>query len=141
MQHHFDIAYSGSPFTLSKGTAMTTATPTSSGGTVVSWAISPSLPAGLTFSTSTGAISGTPTTVNSATNYTVTATNTGGSATVTISILVNDAAPSGVAYSGSPFTLTKGVAMTTVQLHLLVAEQSPHGPFLQHSQQDYPWTI
>ena len=92
---------------------MTTATPSSSGGTVTGWSISPSLPAGLVFSTSTGAISGTPTSVSSATNYTVTATNTGGSATVTISILVNDAAPSGVAFSGSPFTLTKGVAMTT----------------------------
>ncbi|MBT94138.1 MAG: hypothetical protein CMA60_04855, partial [Euryarchaeota archaeon] len=109
----FDIVYSGSPFTLSKGTAMTTATPSLSGGAATSWSISPSLPAGLAFSSSTGAISGTPTSVSSANNYTVTATNTGGSATTTISILVNDAAPSGVAFSGSPFTLTKGVAMTT----------------------------
>ena len=109
----FDVDYSGTPFTLTKGTAMTTATPSSSGGAVTAWSISPSLPAGLAFSTSTGAISGTPTSVSSAANYTVTATNTGGSATVTISILVNDAAPSGVAFSGSPFTLTKGTAMTT----------------------------
>jgi len=109
----FDVAYSGTPFTLTKGTAMTTAMPSSSGGAVTGWTISPSLPAGLVFSTSTGAISGTPTSVSSAANYTVTATNTGGSATATISILVNDAAPSGVAFSGSPFTLTKGTAMTT----------------------------
>ena len=107
------IAYSGSPFTLNKGTAMTTATPTSSGGVVTSWSISPSLPSGLSFSTTTGAISGTPTVTSTSTSYTVTATNTGGSATATISITVNDAPPSGVAYSGSPFTLTKGVAMTT----------------------------
>ena len=107
------IAYSGSPFTLNKGTAMTTATPTSSGGAVTSWSISPSLPSGLSFSTTTGAISGTPTVTSTSTSYTVTATNTGGSATATISITVNDAPPSGVAYSGSPFTLTKGVAMTT----------------------------
>ncbi|MAF93370.1 hypothetical protein CMO85_01745, partial [Candidatus Woesearchaeota archaeon] len=107
------ITYSGSPFTLNKGTTMTTATPTSSGGTVTGWSISPSLPAGLSFSTSTGAISGTPTVTSSSTTYTVTASNTGGSATTTISIVVNDAPPTGVAYSGSPFTLTKGVAMTT----------------------------
>ena len=107
------IAYSGSPFSLNKGTTMTTAIPTSSGGTVTSWSISPTLPAGLSFSTSTGAISGTPTSTSSSTSYTVTATNTGGSATATISITVNDAPPSGVAYSGSPFTLTKGVTMTT----------------------------
>ena len=107
------IAYSGSPFTLNKDTAMTTATPTSSGGTVTSWSISPSLPTGLSFSTSTGAISGTPTVTSTSTTYTVTASNTGGSATATITIVVNDAAPSAVTYSGSPFTLTKGVAMTT----------------------------
>ena len=107
------ITYSGSPFTLNKGTTMTTATPTSSGGTVTGWSISPSLPAGLSFSTSTGAISGTPTVTSSSTSYTVTASNTGGSATTTISIVVNDAPPTGVAYSGSPFTLTKGVSMTT----------------------------
>ena len=106
------IAYSGSPFTLNKGTTMTTATPTSGGGTVTAWSISPSLPSGLSFSTSTGAISGTPTATSSSTSYTVTGTNTGGSATTTISIVVNDAPPTGVAYSGSPFTLTKGVSMT-----------------------------
>ena len=107
------ITYSGSPFTLTKGTAMTTATPTSSGGAVTAWSISPNLPSGLSFSTSTGEISGTPTTTSTSTSYTVTATNTGGSATTTISITVNDAPPSGVSYSGSPFTLTKGVAMTS----------------------------
>ena len=106
------IAYSGSPFTLNKGTAMTTAIPTSSGGPVSSWSISPSLPSGLSFSSTTGAISGTPTATSTSTSYTVTATNTGGSATATISITVNDAPPSAVSYSGSPFTLTKGVAMT-----------------------------
>ena len=55
---------------------MTATTPTSSGGAVVSWSVSPSLPAGLTFSTSTGEISGTPTSVTSSASYTVTATNT-----------------------------------------------------------------
>ena len=106
------IAYSGSPFTLTKGTAMTTTAPTSSGGTVTSWSVSPTLPAGLSFDTSTGEISGTPTAITSSATYTVTASNTGGSDTATVSIVVNDIAPSSVAYSGSPYTLTKGSAMT-----------------------------
>ena len=108
------IAYAPSSLTLTKGTTMSTNTPTSAGGTVTSWSISPSLPAGLSFSTSTGAISGTPTAVSSTATYTVTASNTGGSSTATVTILVNDAAPSSVTYSPSSFTLTKGVAMTTV---------------------------
>ena len=95
---------------------MTAATPTSSGGTVISWSISPVLSAGLSFDTSNGEISGTPTAVSSATTYTVTATNSGGSATATVTILVNDAPPSSVTYSPSSSVFTKGVAMTTVTL-------------------------
>ena len=67
------------PATYTKGTAITINTPTSGGGPVASYSISPALPAGLSFDASTGIISGTPTVVSAATNYTVTATNTGGS--------------------------------------------------------------
>ena len=59
-------------------------TPTSSGGAVVSWSISPSVPSGMSFDTSTGAISGTPNVISPTTTYTVTATNSGGSDTTTI---------------------------------------------------------
>ena len=110
----YSIAYSGNPFTLTKDTVMTANTPTASGGAVTSWSISPSLPAGLTFSTSNGEISGTPTAITSSATYTVTATNTGGSGTTTITVVVNDVAPSSITYSGNPFTLTKGTAMTAV---------------------------
>lgn len=43
------------------------------GGTVTSYSIAPALPAGLSFSTVTGLISGTPTALSSARNYTITA--------------------------------------------------------------------
>ena len=72
-----------------------------------------SLPAGLSFSTSTGAISGTPTVTSSSTSYTVTASNSGGSATA-IRPSVTIAPPSSITYSPSSLTLAKGVAMTTV---------------------------
>jgi hypothetical protein len=52
----------------------------STGGTIASFAIS-ATPAGMSFSTSTGALSGTPTSVAAATTYTITATNATGSAT------------------------------------------------------------
>ena len=58
------------------------------GGTVASYSISPAAPAGLTFSTSTGLLSGTPTSVASATAYAITATNASGSATRTFTLTV-----------------------------------------------------
>jgi hypothetical protein len=83
------IAYSGSPFTFTKNSAISSLTPTNTGGAATSWSItSGTLPSGLSFSTSTGVISGTPTAVASATSITVQATNAGGSDTATISITV-----------------------------------------------------
>jgi hypothetical protein len=55
---------------------------------VVSYSVSPALPAGLTLNTSTGILSGTPTTLTAASNYTITATNTGGSTDAWVSITV-----------------------------------------------------
>ena len=107
------VSYSPSSFTETKGTAMTAVSPTSSGGPVVSWSISPGLPTGLNIDTSTGEISGTPTALSSFTTYTITATNTGGSATTTIDITVNDVAPSVIEYAGNPFTLTKDSAFSS----------------------------
>ncbi len=65
---------------------------TSTGGTIASYAISPAAPTGLTFSTSTGLLTGTPTTVQAATAYTITATNATGTATATFTLTVTAAA-------------------------------------------------
>ncbi len=51
------------------------------------------MPAGLSLSTTTGAITGTPTTVKAQATYTVTATNVTGSGTFGIVITVNPTAP------------------------------------------------
>lgn len=62
--------------------------PISTGGVVSSYSVSPQLPAGLSFDTTTGVISGTPTvgTVNN--SYTVTAVNDSGSNSYTLFITV-----------------------------------------------------
>ena len=73
--------------------AITTVTNTSTGGAISSYAISPAAPAGLTFSTTTGQLSGTPTSTQSATNYTITATNAAGSATQTFTLTVTVGTP------------------------------------------------
>ena len=83
------ITLSAASETATVGTAITGFTVDSSaGGAVESYAISPDAPAGLTFNTTSGALSGTPTTAQSATTYTVTATNTSGNATDTFELTI-----------------------------------------------------
>jgi hypothetical protein len=92
-------------FTLSSssetGTVDTAATGfsiSSTGGAIASFAIS-ATPPGMSFSTSTGVLTGTPNTVASATTYTVTATNAAGSAmrtfTLTVRYIVGSTGPGG----------------------------------------------
>ena len=101
------LSYTTGTADYTKGTAITPNSPTSSGGAVTSYSVSPALPAGLSLSTSTGIISGTPTAVTATASYTVTASNSAGSTTASLSITVNDAAPAGLAY-------TTGTAVYTV---------------------------
>lgn len=83
------ITYSTPPiFTV--GTAIQTINPTNTGGAVATWAIAPGLPNGLTFSQSTGGITGTPTAASPTTTYTVTATNATGSGTTTLTVTVRE---------------------------------------------------
>ena len=65
---------------------------TSTGDTITSFSISPAAPAGLTFSSSTGLLTGTPTAVSSATTYTITARNVGGISTATFVLTVKELA-------------------------------------------------
>ncbi|MEC8249111.1 MAG: putative Ig domain-containing protein, partial [Candidatus Thermoplasmatota archaeon] len=109
------ITYPQSSYILTKGVELTpAATPTSSGGTVTSWAITPSLPSGLQFDTVTGVISGTPTVISNSATYTVTATNSGGSSTTTLTFQVNDVAPSSIQYNPNSFTETVDAAMSNL---------------------------
>ncbi|MBB3058876.1 cadherin-like beta sandwich domain-containing protein, partial [Mucilaginibacter gotjawali] len=62
-----------------------------------SFQVSPALPAGLSFNSATGVISGTPIAVSPATNYTVTATTGSGAFTTTVNIQVSG--PSSVSYT------------------------------------------
>jgi len=69
-------------------TAATGFTVSSTGGEIASFGIS-ATPVGMSFSTSTGALVGTPTSVAGATAYTITATNASGSATRTFTLTVS----------------------------------------------------
>jgi hypothetical protein len=84
------IALSSTSETTTAGVALTGYTIASTGGAVASYSISPSAPTGLTFDTTTGLLSGTPTVVASSTIYTITGTNATGSAAATFTLTVTD---------------------------------------------------
>lgn len=88
-QPPMNLDYPSAPFTFNVGTPINPQQFPTVTGAVDMYSISPALPAGITFSTSTGAIGGTPTMASAATNYTVTASNTAGNDTVVISVTVN----------------------------------------------------
>ena len=108
------IVYGSSSYTLTNGTSMIGDTPTSLGGAVENWSITPALPAGLSLNATTGEISGTPTVVSPSTVYTITASNTGGDDTTTITIEVMDIAPYSLIYNPSFLDLNNGSTMTPV---------------------------
>ncbi|KAK8810192.1 hypothetical protein WA158_002620 [Blastocystis sp. Blastoise] len=82
-----DLSYIDSPFTLHKN--IFSSIPATVTGAELTFTIYPSLPNGLTINPSNGMISGTPTTNSALTTYTITATNTAGSITTTILILID----------------------------------------------------
>lgn len=93
-----------------RGTAITASSsliPNASWPDTLVYSVSPSLPAGLNFDTSSGVITGTATTAQASTNYTVTAKTTSAGvvtwdATATISIAVTGLAASFDTHGGSP---------------------------------------
>jgi hypothetical protein len=113
--------------------------------TATTYSINATLPAGLSFNTSTGQITGTPTTVTAATTYTITAYNTGGSSSTTLTITVNAASYGNYAYSkaitlnttsiGMSGNLSNFPALLSIQDNALIitgkctdAVQTPNGP-------------
>jgi hypothetical protein len=82
------ISYGAAAFTFSAGIPGRTLTP-QAGSPVTGWSIAPQLPPGLTFNTTDGSISGTPTAASSSTPYTATAQGSAGTLSVTFAIEVD----------------------------------------------------
>jgi hypothetical protein len=112
LQPPSNLSYT-TPVSYTTGNAITANNPTISGGAVATWSVSPALPAGLTLSTA-GVISGTPTAVTAAANYTVTAQNAAGSTTGVVNITVTLGAPSNLSYSNTPGIGYQNTAMTAM---------------------------
>ena len=104
-----------SPNVYTIGDVIPNLSPVVSGGTVTSFSISPALPAGLSFDTATGIISGTPSALSGTILYTVTAFNSGGSTSFELAITVNEIAPSTLTYpSPNVFLIGEVVSLAPV---------------------------
>jgi len=110
------LAYATATAVYLRGVAIAPNGPSSGGGPVTFYDVSPALPAGLSLSPTTGVLSGTPAAVTPTSNHLVTAYNSGGSATATLTITVNDQAPADLAYATAAPVYLRGVAI------------SPNGP-------------
>ena len=107
------LSYVGSPFVFTVTSTITPISPTIT-GTPTSYSVSPALPTGLSFSSTTGQIAGTPTAITANSAYTVTATNSSGSTIFTLNITVNDKPLTGLNYSPSPFVFTVNNPITAI---------------------------
>lgn len=108
-----NITLSRSSATTSVGDAVSLYSISNSGGSVKSYSISPtSLPAGLTFSTVTGLITGTPTATQVATSYTITARNNGGTSSQSFSLTVEDPPDAVLPTFSSPVSTVDGFTAT-----------------------------
>jgi hypothetical protein len=109
-----NLTYPQAIITATSGQAISADTPTVT-GTVNTYSVSPALPSGLTLNTSTGAITGTPTTATAQSTYTVTGANAAGSTTATVQITINAAVapPTNLSYPQSTISATMNQAITT----------------------------
>lgn len=116
------LAYrGGGTFEFARGTAVAVPAPTLSGGAASSFSVEPALPSGMVFSETTGAVSGEAVAADPfGSAYVVTATNSAGSNTATLRVVVSDstllAASTADAIEGDFATESEvGEAQTTAQ--------------------------
>ncbi len=96
------LSYSPSTVQAHVGVPLTPLSPTVGGGDAVqSFSVTPALPAGISLNTTTGVISGTPTTQTPSATYQISAINSGGSATFNLTLAVG-AQPSASLLAGTP---------------------------------------
>jgi alpha-tubulin suppressor-like RCC1 family protein len=86
----FGLRYAANPATYAQGLAITPNAPTSTGGPIASYAISPPLPHGLAFDPESGVVWGTPTGSSPTASHVVTATGPTGTATTALLTITVD---------------------------------------------------
>lgn len=110
-----NYSYAGSPYVANEQQAFTSGTPAVSVGANITFTIAPALPSGLTINSLTGAITGSPAvgTLQVATNYSVTGTNSAGSLTRVISLRVTNLPVMSFSYPSATLNLVESTALTS----------------------------
>jgi sugar lactone lactonase YvrE len=98
------------------GVTMSSITVSNSGGVATSYSISPSLPNGLLFDTLLGTISGTPLALLDPTTFTITATNSAGSTSTTVSLTINNSVPTNLTSSQSSLLAVLGTMIVPITM-------------------------
>jgi hypothetical protein len=108
-----DLNYLDASVDYATGEAVTPNTPTSSGGEILHYAVSPPLPAGLGINEMTGVISGVPNAPAASATYTVTGSNSAGSveAPLVIEVSAQLLPPAALAYSDASIVYALGQAV------------------------------
>lgn len=103
-----DLSYKWDTLTYTVNTQIATNFATTTGGTPSAYSISPALPSGLSLSATTGAITGTPTSADVQDTYTVTASNSGGSTSASLTITINADDSGRIFSAGCTMTTKRG---------------------------------
>lgn len=98
----------------------------STGGAVTSYSISPAAPQGLTFSSTTGLLSGKPEVVAAANIYTVTGTNSAGSSSKTYTLTVTQPTSAGIYPSCQKVSGTVGTPLTATVRYTDIGVQNEY---------------
>ena len=113
------LSYSDPSVVYARGVEITPNTPSSSGGAITHYSVSPALPVGLSLDSQTGVITGSPAAVTPAAIYTVSGSNSAGSATARLQIEVKAAAiaPEALSYRENPVVYTVETAINPNEPH------------------------
>lgn len=117
-----NLSYSAQSATYTRGVQIQENSPTSTGGDITSYTITPNLPNGLSINAITGVISGTPATESPNLDYIVTAKNTAGEASFELTIKIVEQAPYNLTYTTQNAVYTKG---STIGLNIPSAGGGP----------------